>query len=355
MSDIKIHNLSKRFASVAALNDISVHIRNGEFFGLLGPSGSGKTTLLRCIAGFVAPDSGTITFDDQDLKNVPTHRREVGMVFQNYALFPHMSVYHNIAFGLSVRHRPRVEISERVAEILKLVQLVGYEARRPSQLSGGQQQRVALARALISKPRVLLLDEPLGALDKKLRQQMQLELKQIQMSVGITAVFVTHDQEEALTLCDRIAVLKDGELIQVGPPNDVYEHPRTAFVADFLGATNFLVGQAMTQEDGLGCVLIHGHKIYTRSLNLGTGEVVLIVRPEKIVISGINNDTSLRNKVRGNVGTVSHLGSTIVYVIDSEVGPLTVFQQNRDDQFLSTGEIVALNWEPRHSVLVASG
>ncbi len=248
MSSVDIRQVSKRYGNVAALDSVSLELADGKFFGLLGPSGSGKTTLLRSIAGFVEPDAGEILIDGVDVSRIPTHRRDIGMVFQNYALFPHMSVFDNVAFALSVRRIGQAETKRRVAEILELVQLGGYDERRPRQLSGGQQQRVALARALVSNPRVLLLDEPLGALDKNLRQQMQVELRQIQREVGITTVLVTHDQEEALTLSDQIAVLREGRLVQTGKPDEVYERPRTAFAAEFLGATNFLSGRVGAPE-----------------------------------------------------------------------------------------------------------
>ena len=266
-----------------ALDDVSLAFADGEFFGLLGPSGSGKTTLLRAIAGFVEPDSGDIRFDDRPVRDLAVHRREIGMVFQNYALFPHMSVFDNIAFGLSVRHLAAAEIKARVTEILGLVRLAGYEERRPRQLSGGQQQRVALARALVTKPRVLLLDEPLGALDKRLRQQMQIELRQIQREVGITTIFVTHDQEEALTLSDRIAIFNEGRVVQIGAPHAVYERPSSAFAASFLGDANFFAGRVSTaggqiETDG-------GRRIATfDALPPAGARITVAVRPEKMLL-----------------------------------------------------------------------
>ncbi|HWA43679.1 MAG TPA: ABC transporter ATP-binding protein, partial [Hypericibacter adhaerens] len=282
MSRVDIRHVSKRYGAIVALDDVSLELADGEFFGLLGPSGSGKTTLLRSIAGFIQPEGGQILIDDQDIGRVSTHKRDIGMVFQNYALFPHMSVFDNIAFGLECRRITGSEARKRVAEILELVQLPGYEARRPKELSGGQQQRVALARALVSRPRVLLLDEPLGALDKSLRQQMQVELRQIQREVGITTVLVTHDQEEALTLSDRIAIFRDGKVVQVGTPDAIYERPRTAFAAKFMGAANFLSGASGGMQGGFGRVrLDDGQSVLT----LGTlppegSRVELAVRPE---------------------------------------------------------------------------
>jgi spermidine/putrescine ABC transporter ATP-binding subunit len=358
MSRIDLCDLRKRFGSFVALNDVSLSIADGEFFGLLGPSGSGKTTLLRCIAGFVEPDTGTVAFDAENMRGVPTHRRNVGMVFQNYALFPHMSVFGNVAFGLSVRHRSQTEILERVASMLRLVQLDGYEARRPNQLSGGQQQRVALARALVATPRVLLLDEPLGALDKGLRQQMQTELKQIQREVGITTVFVTHDQEEALTLCDRMAIFNQGQVVQIGPPNQLYERPTTVFAAQFLGAANFFAGRSGGRHNGFGCVVLDGDReIFTEDpLDEAGAPVNLVVRPEKLTISAGNESAgpapSLMNELAGRLDKISYLGSSIVYTATTISGKITVFQQNREGASLTQGESVFVRWEPRHSIVV---
>ncbi|MGC1560764.1 MAG: ABC transporter ATP-binding protein, partial [Bradyrhizobium sp.] len=276
----------------------------------------------------------------------------------NYALFPHMSVLENVAFALSVRHCSRKEIVEKVSAMLRLVQLTGYETRRPHQLSGGQQQRIALARALVSTPRVLLLDEPLGALDKRLRQQMQTELKQIQQEVGITTVFVTHDQEEALTLCDRMAIFDNGQIVQVGPPNQVYERPRTSFAAQFLGAANFLRGRSKGRSRGLGAISLAGvGDIFTEDPLPEVGaEATLVVRPEKLVISVANRSSqtpaNLVNRLAGKIDKIAYLGSSIVYTVDSVPGQFTVFQQNRDTQTLAPGEMVLLSWAPEHSVVI---
>src|SRR5947209_13472819 len=235
---IALEGVSKRFGGVAAVDDVSLAIREGEFFSLLGPSGCGKTTTLRMIAGFEKPNEGRIVLQGRDVTSVSANRRPVNMVFQHYALFPHMSIYDNVTFGLKVKHVPRQEHRERVQNILRVVSLEGLERRRTRQLSGGQQQRVALARALVNRPAALLLDEPLGALDVKLRKQMQLELKRIQSELGTTFVYVTHDQEEALAMSDRIAVMNGGRVEQTGTPREIYEHPQTAFVADFIGSLN---------------------------------------------------------------------------------------------------------------------
>lgn len=244
MSRVRCEAVSKRFGATTALDAVSLDVADGSLTALLGPSGSGKTTLLRSIAGFVVPDAGRIMFDTESIERVPPQRRQIGMVFQAYALFPHLSVAENVAFGLRIRRVAKAEARERVAEALRLVRLEGYADRRPRQLSGGQQQRVALARALVTRPRVLLLDEPLSALDRRLRQAMQLELRSLQRQVGITTILVTHDQEEALTMADRIAVLAEGRLVQEGTPQEVYERPRTAFAATFLGEANLIDGGA---------------------------------------------------------------------------------------------------------------
>src|SRR5437899_1668748 len=237
---IGLVGVSKRFGTHAAVDDVSLEIGESEFFSLLGPSGCGKTTTLRMVAGFELPDTGRIVLKGNDVTNVPANRRPVNMVFQHYALFPHMSIYDNVTFGLKVKHVPRQEHRERVQDILRVVSLEGLERRRTRQLSGGQQQRVALARALVNRPAALLLDEPLGALDVKLRKQMQLELKRIQAELGTTFVYVTHDQEEALAMSNRIAVMNGGRVEQIGTPRDIYQHPQTAFVADFIGSLNAL-------------------------------------------------------------------------------------------------------------------
>jgi spermidine/putrescine transport system ATP-binding protein len=247
-ADVRLDRVTKTFHDVVAVDDLSMEIVHGEFFSLLGPSGCGKTTTLRMIGGFEEASLGTIFLGDADVTNLPPFKRDVNTVFQNYALFPHLSVYENVAFGLRRRKVAGPDLNRRVGEMLELVELPGYERRKPSQLSGGQQQRVALARALINHPRVLLLDEPLGALDLKLRKQMQIELKRIQTEVGITFIYVTHDQEEAMTMSDRIAVMRHGRIEQLGTPEELYERPTTAFVAGFLGVSNLLDGSVVGRE-----------------------------------------------------------------------------------------------------------
>ncbi|HVG81832.1 MAG TPA: ABC transporter ATP-binding protein, partial [Methylomirabilota bacterium] len=311
--------------------------------------GSGKTTLLRAIAGFVVPDSGEIRIDGQRIEGVPVHKRGIGMVFQNYALFPHLSVFDNVAFGLSVRRVASGEIRSRVAEALRLVRLSGLEERRPRQLSGGQQQRVALARALVTRPKVLLLDEPLGALDKRLRQEMQVELKLIQRTVGITTIFVTHDQEEALTLSDRIAILSEGRLVQVGPPAEVYERPATRFAAEFLGEANLFSGRV----DGGALRTASGLAIFS-ARPMPSGEALIAVRPEKIQLA----DPGARaaegaNRITGQILRSIYSGSSIAYRIEVAGQELTVFEQNRAARAREEGSAVALTWAPEHSIPVA--
>ena len=281
---VEFTHVSKLFGDFTAVNNIDLHIKDGEFFSLLGPSGCGKTTTLRMIAGFEQPTFGEIYIHGQPVAGIPPYRRPVNTVFQNYALFPHMTVAQNVAFGLEMKKVDKKEIERRVNEVLALVQLPQFSARRPKQLSGGQQQRVALARALVNKPEVLLLDEPLGALDLKLRKAMQLELKQIQSEVGITFIYVTHDQEEALTMSDRIAVMNDGVVQQVGTPRDIYEHPNNRFVADFIGETNFVSGKVAELAEfttvQIGDVAVQG-TADGRELTIGQ-EITLAIRPEKI-------------------------------------------------------------------------
>ena len=259
--EIELTNLRKEFAEVTAVDGIDLHVPGGEFFSLLGPSGCGKTTTLRMIAGFEQPTSGQILLDGTDVAYTPPHQRNVNTVFQNYALFPHLNVFDNVAFGLRRAKRPKDEIRTRVSSALELVQLEGLEKRKSSQLSGGQQQRVALARALILNPAVLLLDEPLGALDAKLRKALQIELKALQQEVGVTFLYVTHDQEEALTMSDRLAVMNGGHIEQIGAPRDVYEDPTTVFVADFLGVSNLMDAQAKGASNGACLVEVQTYEL----------------------------------------------------------------------------------------------
>ncbi|MBN9311075.1 ABC transporter ATP-binding protein, partial [Devosia sp.] len=314
---VRIRHVTKKFGDVAAVNDLSLDIYKGELFCLLGGSGSGKSTLLRMLAGFESPTSGTIEIDGQDMSKVPPYNRPVNMMFQSYALFPHMNVWNNIAYGLKRDHMPKDEITARVQELLKLVKLEDYAARRPHQLSGGQRQRVALARALAKRPKLLLLDEPLGALDKKLREETQFELVKIQETLGVTFIVVTHDQEEAMSLATRIGVMNQGEIAMVGEPTEIYEFPNSRFVANFIGSANMVEG--VVTEDEPDHVRIHstelGTDIYVDHGVDCSPEQILwwAIRPEKVVLTrdrpapqpGVPPDA---NMVKGYVEDIAYLG-----------------------------------------------
>jgi spermidine/putrescine ABC transporter ATP-binding subunit len=353
MSTVAVTDAVKRYDAVAALDGVTLTFKEGEFFGLLGPSGSGKTTLLRAIAGFVTLDRGQVLIDGQDVGGVPVHARNIGMMFQNYALFPHMSVAENVAFGLEVRGQPRAEVAERVKAALAMVRLGGLEQRKPKQLSGGQQQRVALARALVTRPKVLLLDEPLGALDKHLRQEMQVELRGIQRQVGITTIFVTHDQEEALTLSDRIAIFDAGRIIQEGAPMAVYERPVTKFAAGFLGDANFLEGKVTALEPGglARIALDIGAEASCRISGTQVGQrILLALRPEKISL-----ESAARSRVNALCGTVLDLvfsGNSTTYRVTVGGQFITLFRQNLADGTVAPGSEVTLSWSPEHLVQV---
>ncbi len=327
---IRMMDVSRHFGDVKAVDHLNLDIYDGEFFSLLGPSGSGKTTCLRLIAGFEQPSSGSILLHGQEMAGVPPFERDVNTVFQDYALFPHMTVGQNVAYGLMIKKVPKVEIHKRVTEMLEMVRLPGLENRKPSQLSGGQRQRVALARALVNHPRVLLLDEPLGALDLKLRQQMQIELKAIQQQVGITFIFVTHDQEEALTMSDRLAVFNLGKIEQIGTPAEVYERPTTGFVAGFVGTSNLIKGDLAQRLTG--------------------SNQTFSIRPEKIFITSLDKHvTEDMCSVTGTIRDVIYLGMYTRYLIEVEGGTdLTVVQQNLEatsmDVLSARGNRVLLVW-----------
>jgi spermidine/putrescine transport system ATP-binding protein len=361
---IELVGIAKTFHSrrgvVAAVEHVDLIIGEGEFFSLLGPSGCGKTTTLRMIGGFEEPTEGQILLYGKDVVGVPPNHRDVNMVFQSYALFPHMSVFDNVAFGLHRKNVAKADIRQRVGEMLELVQLEGKSDRRPRELSGGQQQRVALARALVNRPRALLLDEPLAALDLKLRQAMQLELKRIQREVGITFVFVTHDQNEALTMSDRLVVMSGGRIEQLGAPREVYERPRTRFVAGFIGTSNLMTG-TVRSLDGTTAVLEAGAgQVLVVPDALAAGAAVgrpldLTVRPEKIVIS-TDDPTPGWCAVRGRVSEVVYLGTSTQYAVRVADGTeLTVFVQNASDasDVAERDEDVWLSWRPDHSLALS--
>jgi putative spermidine/putrescine transport system ATP-binding protein len=338
---VRLEALEKRYGDVVAVAGVDLDVRDGEFFSMLGPSGSGKTTTLRMIAGFEVPTGGRILLHGRDVTNVAPFDRDVNTVFQDYALFPHMSVGDNVGYGLMVRKVGRRERSERVAEALRMVRLDGYEARRPSQLSGGQRQRVALARALVNRPRVLLLDEPLGALDLKLREEMQIELKSIQQQVGITFIYVTHDQEEALTMSDRLAVFNAGRIVQLGTPAEVYERPATRFVAGFVGTSNLLTGdvaRSIVGRDG-----------------------TFTIRPEKIRLAEpaatVGSDET---GAAGVIADVVYLGPDTRYIVELDAGSrLVVTQQNlatsSTEALAQQGKAVRLVWKRQHELPIADG
>ena len=344
-ADVTIEGVTKRFDDVVAVDNLSLEIERGSFFALLGPSGCGKTTTLRMIGGFEEPTGGMIYLGDTEVSSLPSYKRDVNTVFQSYALFPHLSIFENVAFGLRRKGVGKAEVKERVGDALELVDLGGREKRKPSQLSGGQQQRVALARALVNRPRVLLLDEPLGALDLKLRKQMQLELKRIQHEVGITFVHVTHDQEEAMTMADQIAVMDSGHIEQLGAPTELYETPKTAFVAGFLGVSNLIAGTAQN-----GAVeAAGGLRLRVRSLNGTDGPVQIGVRPEKIHLNG-----SEENQIPGRVLESAYIGVATQYVVDTDVGRLMVFAQNTDGSAepIGPGSSVTLTFSPESTFVL---
>jgi putative spermidine/putrescine transport system ATP-binding protein len=340
---VRLRNLRKVFGRTEAVADVELGISDGEFFSMLGPSGSGKTTVLRMIAGFETPTSGTVELGGEDVTGLAPFERDVHTVFQDYALFPHMTVEQNVAYGLKIRKVPKTERLRRAGEALENVRLEGFGGRRPSQLSGGQRQRVALARALVSRPRVLLLDEPLGALDLKLREQMQIELKELQREVGITFVFVTHDQDEALTLSDRMAVFRDGRVEQAGTPAEIYERPASPFVAGFVGTSNLLTGETAEQVVG----------------NHGT----FSVRPEKIRVlketaDGPGEPEPDHTAATGTVAEVVYLGDATRFLVDLDAGGrLTAVQQNletsSEEVAAFRGTRVRLQWHHRHNFPVA--
>ncbi len=359
-SFISIRGLSKHFGSVKAVDAVSFDIARGEFFSLLGPSGCGKTTLMRMIAGFEEATAGDILLEGERLGDTPPHMRPVNMVFQNYAIFPHLTVAQNIAFGLRKERLSRSERRRRVDEALAMIKLEGYGGRGATQLSGGQRQRVALARALVKRPKVLLLDEPLGALDKKLREQMQLELRALQKSVGITFVFVTHDQEEAMTMSDRIAVMSDGQALEVGEPAVLYEHPQTTFVADFLGSMNFLDGTVLEVADGRASVGTRGLGVVEatiRNVRPMPGEALKVaIRPENIAVSS-EGIASEPNMTCGHVGKTAFLGDRAHVYIDVEECDTQIFSlvQNLGGSASRIGrqrEKVWLRWSPDDVILL---
>ncbi len=362
---LEVRNLTKRFGNIVAVNDVSFEIASGEFFSLLGPSGSGKTTMLRMIGGLETPDAGDIFLEGKKITFLPPEKRDVNIVFQNYALFPHLNVYDNVAFGPRRRKWPEDKIRQEVTKLLEMVHLSGYEEKYPRQLSGGEKQRVALIRALILKPKLLLLDEPLGALDLKIRQALQLELANIQYEVGITFIYVTHDQSEALTMADRIAVMNKGRILQIGTPKEIYEHPVNRFVANFIGNTNLfegvvteIVGQDV-KVDVPGLMELWGIASEKHATRLRVGQRIAVsVRPEKMRLSRAKPEKPGYNLVQGVVDDLIYLGVSTEFLVrlpNDQV--VRVFAQNisREDELWSItwDEPVWVYWRPERSLVLA--
>lgn len=355
--DVRLAGISKHYGSFTAVHPLDLTIPQGSFFALLGASGCGKTTTLRMIAGLEEPSTGTVSLGDREVTHLPPYKRPVNTVFQSYALFPHLDVTENIAFGL--RRRGIKSVKKQVDDMLELVQLGQFARRKPHQLSGGQQQRVAVARALINHPQVLLLDEPLGALDLKLRRQMQLELKRIQTEVGITFVHVTHDQEEAMTMADTVAVMNGGRVEQLGAPAELYENPKTTFVANFLGTSNLIEAEVLDAGAADVTVSSAGTKLRVPAARCSTtpragGKLLVGVRPEKISLVHVDAEDTIgagRNRVAGKIAASSFIGVSTQFVIDSPVCPeLEVYVQNIErDARLVPGADVILHWNPEHT------
>jgi len=357
---IRFQNVTRRYGDVTAIDGLSLDIYEREFFALLGPSGCGKTTLMRMLAGFETPTEGRVLLGGQDLAGVPPYRRPVNIMFQSYALFPHMSVADNIAFGLRQEGLPRAEIAERVAGMVRLVHLEGMERRKPDQLSGGQRQRVALARALAKRPKVLLLDEPLAALDKKLREKTQFELMEIQATLGTTFMIVTHDQEEAMTVADRIAVMDHGRIVQMGTPTEIYEQPASRYVAEFVGDVN-LIEAAVTGRDGSAVLLEAGavgaplRAMVAENIVPGSA-IALALRPEKIRITVRKPGEAAENVARGTVMGIAYLGDLSIYQVRLESGQVVKAARPTvtrvAEQPIARGDKVFLSWTPEAGVVL---
>ena len=344
--DVRLVDVTKRFDDVVAVDNLSLQVDHGRFFALLGPSGCGKTTTLRMIGGFEEPNTGHIYLGDRDVVGRPPYQRDVNTVFQSYALFPHLSVFDNIAFGLQRQGVPKDQVKGRVEDMLRLVELSGIGHRKSRQLSGGQQQRVALARALVCRPRVLLLDEPLGALDLKLRKQMQLFLKRIQHDLGITFIHVTHDQEEAMTMADSIAVMNGGRIEQLGSPEELYERPATAFVAGFLGVSNLLPAAV----EGPGTLRLADGTVIKADTNGHGGRVAAGVRPEKIALGAGGGE----NTISGTIAETAYIGVATQIVVETPAGTVQVFAQNTGGRgaIPTPGARVTLSWESQETFVV---
>jgi spermidine/putrescine transport system ATP-binding protein len=355
---IELKGVTKYFGDWQALQPTDLEIKNGEFITLLGPSGCGKTTILRLISGLESPDEGRVFIDGKDVTNLPPEKRHLNMVFQSYALFPHMSVFENVAFGLRCKKVSEPEIQRRVMETLKMVKLEQLAERKPFQLSGGQQQRVAIARAVINEPIVLLLDEPLSALDYNLRKNMQIELKQLQRRLGITFIFVTHDQEEALSMSDRVAIMDEGKIVQVGTPKDVYEEPNCFYVADFIGETNIFVTDIKTLSNNKMEVSLEGKTFeLTNKKNLPDGQkVYLIIRPEDVKVWGENETTDIETALPGAVEQVIYKGSTVDLIVrlpsGKKISATEFFDEDNENLDYHITEKVWVKWFPGWEVIL---
>lgn len=346
---LELKNIKKRFGETDVLNGITLSIKKGEFITFLGASGCGKTTTLRIIAGLEEPDSGTVFLDGKDVTSIPPNQRDVNTVFQNYALFPHLNVEANVGYGLKIKRVPKAEIKKKVTEILELVQLTGYEKRMPSELSGGQKQRVAIARALVNSPKLLLLDEPLGALDLKLRRTMQIELKRLQKKLGITFLYITHDQEEAINMSDRIVVMKDGRFEQIGTPDEIYNHPKTSYVADFVGNANVISGVVQKVTETEAQVLIENQMMYAKPI-VGIREgmkVNLAVRRENLKVC-----TECKDGLEAVLEDKSFTAGQLHLTLKLKSGKTLVSCRYGMDADLKAGDKVCVGWKPEHAVFV---
>lgn len=346
---LELKNIKKRFGETDVLNGITLSIKKGEFITFLGASGCGKTTTLRIIAGLEEPDSGTVFLDGKDVTSIPPNQRDVNTVFQNYALFPHLNVEANVGYGLKIKRVPKAEIKKKVTEILELVQLTGYEKRMPSELSGGQKQRVAIARALVNSPKLLLLDEPLGALDLKLRRTMQIELKRLQKKLGITFLYITHDQEEAINMSDRIVVMKDGRFEQIGTPDEIYNHPKTSYVADFVGNANVISGVVQKVTETEAQVLIENQMMYAEPI-VGIREgmkVNLAVRRENLKVC-----TECKDGLKAVLEDKSFTAGQLHLTLKLKSGKTLVSCRYGMDADLKAGDKVCVGWKPEHAVFV---
>lgn len=346
---LELKNIKKRFGETDVLNGITLSIKKGEFITFLGASGCGKTTTLRIIAGLEEPDSGTVFLDGKDVTSIPPNQRDVNTVFQNYALFPHLNVEANVGYGLKIKRVPKAEIKKKVTEILELVQLTGYEKRMPSELSGGQKQRVAIARALVNSPKLLLLDEPLGALDLKLRRTMQIELKRLQKKLGITFLYITHDQEEAINMSDRIVVMKDGRFEQIGTPDEIYNHPQTSYVADFVGNANVISGVVQKVTETEAQVLIENQMMYAEPI-VGIREgmkVNLAVRRENLKVC-----TECKDGLEAVLEDKSFTAGQLHLTLKLKSGKTLVSCRYGMDADLKAGDKVCVGWKPEHAVFV---